>query len=83
MPIKFKLDIMKALKEAGYSSFRIRKEKIFGQSMLTSFRKGEAIITSATLDSLCKILNRQPGDILEYVEEGQTAEEERVEERED
>ena len=68
MAIKYKVDIIKALKDAGYSSYRMRQEKTFGQSILTAFRKGEAI-TWVTLDSLCKILQCQPGDLLEYVED--------------
>lgn len=67
MAIRYKVDIIKELKNAGYSSYRIRQEKTFGQSILTAFRKGEAI-TWVTLDSLCKILHCQPGDLLEYVE---------------
>lgn len=30
MPIKYKIDILEALKEKGFTSYRIRKEKIFG-----------------------------------------------------
>lgn len=73
MAIKYKVDIIKALKDAGYSSYRMRQEKTFGQSILTAFRKGEAI-TWVTLDSLCKILHCQPGDLLEYVEDSITDE---------
>lgn len=43
MAIRYKVDIIKALKDAGYSSYRIRKEKTFGQSILSAFRNGEAI----------------------------------------
>ena len=66
MAIRYKGEIIKALKDAGYSSYRIRQEKTFGQSILTAFRKGEAI-TWVTLDSLCKILRCQPGDLLEFI----------------
>ena len=34
MPIVYKVDIIKALKEAGYSTYRIRKEKILAEASL-------------------------------------------------
>ena len=34
MPIKYKVDVIAALKEAGYNTTRIRKEKIMGEAML-------------------------------------------------
>ena len=37
MPIKYKIEIMKALKDAGYSTYRLRKEKILGEATLQKF----------------------------------------------
>ena len=34
MPIKYRVDVIAALKEAGYNTSRIRKEKIMGEAML-------------------------------------------------
>ena len=34
MPIVYKIDVLSALKEAGYNTTRIRKEKIMGEAML-------------------------------------------------
>lgn len=72
MPIKYKIDILAALKNAGYSSYRIRKEKIFGEATLQKIRKGE-ILTADNLALICKFLNCQPGDILEYVSDDETS----------
>ncbi len=68
MPIKYKINVVKALKEAGYSSYRIRKENIMSQSTLQKFRDGE-IVNADNMALICKLLNCQPGDILEYVED--------------
>ena len=38
MPIKYKIDVIAALKEAGYNTTRIRKEKIMGEAMLQKIR---------------------------------------------
>ena len=68
MPIRYKINVLLALKEKGYSSARIRSENLIGQAYLTQIRKG-IIVSSACLGKLCKLLECQPGDILEYTEE--------------
>ena len=68
MAIKYKIDVLAALKEKGYSTTRIRNEKLMGQSYLQQIRNGE-IVSNACLDTICKLLNCQPGDIIEYVPE--------------
>lgn len=71
MPIKYRIDILAALKAAGYSTYKIRKDKIFAESTLQQFRNGE-IVSTEQLSKLCKLLNCQPGDILEYEPEENT-----------
>lgn len=68
MAIRYKVDIMAKLKEAGYSSTKIREEKLIGQSYLQQLRHGE-LVSWKTLDTICSLLNCQPGDLLEYVKE--------------
>ena len=68
MPIKYKVDVIAALKEAGYNTTRIRKEKIMGEAMLQKIRSGQ-MVSWATLETICELLNCQPGDLLEYVKE--------------
>lgn len=65
MPIKYKIDILAALKEKGYSTYRLRKEKIFNETVIQKFRSNE-LVTGDNLSLLCKLLNCQPGDVLEY-----------------
>lgn len=68
MPIKYKIDVLAALKAAGYNTNRIRKEKLLSESTLQRLRKGE-LINGENLGKLCELLRCQPGDILEYVPE--------------
>lgn len=68
MAIRYKINIIPALKAAGYNTTRIREEKLFGEATLQKFRDEEPI-NFANLNKLCKLLSCQPGDILEYVEE--------------
>ena len=66
MPIKYKINILEALKEKGYNTTRIRKEKILSESTLQAFRSGE-LVSWKNIERLCELLHCQPGDILEYV----------------
>ena len=56
-------------KEKGYSSYRLRQEKLISQAVLQKLRSGKGIIDSRTVEKLCILLNCQPGDIMEYVAE--------------
>ena len=71
MPIRCRLDIIKALKDAGYSSYRIRKETIMGQSTLQRLRVGE-VQSIEIVNRICQLLDCQPGDVIEYVKEDET-----------
>lgn len=68
MPIKYRIDVLTELKNKGYSQNQIRSEKLIGQSYLTQLRHGE-LVSWKTIETLCELLNCQPGDILEYVPE--------------
>lgn len=66
MPVVYKIDVLSALKEKGYSTYRLRKEKILGESVIQQLRNGEAVSWS-NIARLCELLDCQIGDILEYV----------------
>ena len=68
MPIGYKIDILAALKEAGYNTGRIRKEKIMGEAMLQKIRKGK-MVSWSVFEKLCDLLDCQPADLIEYVKE--------------
>ncbi len=68
MPIKYKKNVISALKEAGYNTNTIRKEKLLSEGTLQSLRNGKYISMDA-ISKICKLLNCQPGDILKYEDE--------------
>ena len=74
MPIKYKINVVSALRDAGYSSYRIRMDKILGQSVLTKLRREQGLSFNE-LEIICRLLNCQPGDLLEYVPEDPDEEE--------
>ena len=70
MAIQYKIDVLAELKKKGYSTARIREEKLIGQSYLQQLRHGD-LVSWKTIDTLCRLLECQPGDLVEYVEEPQ------------
>lgn len=57
------------LKEKGWNSTRIRNENLIGQGTLTNLRNGKGGLDHKTIDRICRVLDCQPGDIMEYVPE--------------
>ena len=68
MPLTYKINVLEALKQAGYTTYRLRSEKLIAEASLQKLRKGEMVGT-INLETICKLLNCQPGDILQYVQE--------------
>ena len=66
--LTYKIDVLETLKECGYNTTRLRKEKIVGESAIQLLRKGE-MVGIKTLEKICDILDMQPGDIIKYVED--------------
>ncbi len=58
--------LFKKLQENNITSYIIRKDKIIPQGTLTKLRNNQNVNIS-TIITFCKLLNCQPGDILEYV----------------
>lgn len=67
MPLQYKIDVLAALKEKGYNTNKIRTEGLLSQSTLQKFRNGQGV-SWENLETLCKLLECQPGDLIEYVE---------------
>lgn len=68
MPIKYD-KLLKLLSDNGYTSYRIKKEKLMGQGTLTAIKNGTGGLDAKTISKLCSVFNCQPGDLMEYVED--------------
>ena len=68
MPLQYKIDVLTSLKEKGYNSNRIRTEGLLSQSTLQKFRNNQGV-SWENIETLCKLLDCQRGDFIEYVEE--------------
>jgi putative transcriptional regulator len=70
MPIVYKIEVLEALKARGYTTYKLRQEKLLGEGTLQKLRQGVPV-NAASLDTLCTLLDCQPGDLLEHVRENQ------------
>lgn len=68
MTIVYKTNILSALKEKGYNTTRLRKEKLLAESTIQQLREGK-LVSWANIDRICTLLGCQVGDILEHVQE--------------
>lgn len=68
MPITYKTNILAALKRKGYSTYRLRKEKLLSEATIQAIRNN-ILVSWESIDRICSMLECQPGDILEYKKE--------------
>lgn len=61
----YKFDVLNALKEAGYNTSRLRKEKLLSESSIQSLRR-DKMIGIIALEKICELLDMQPGNIIKY-----------------
>lgn len=62
-----KINILEELKEKGYTTYKLRADKLLSESTITKLRNNSANITLETLDTLCSLLDCDISDIVEYI----------------
>lgn len=72
MAIRYKVDVLAELKKKGYTSTKIREEKLIGQSYLQQLRHRE-LVSWKTLDTICALLDCPAADLIEYVKRTMSA----------
>ncbi len=68
--LTYKFDVLQMLKENGYNTTRLRKEKLLGENAIQSLRRGEMVGIIA-LEKICALLDMQPGNIIKYVHDSE------------
>ena len=66
MPLQWKINVLAALKEKGYNTNKIRTDGLLSQSTLQKFRNNQGV-SWENLETLCRLLECQPADLIEYV----------------
>ena len=65
MPIYARSDVLDLLLEKGYSSYRLREEKLMTPRTMQKIRHGERI-TMNELETICDLLHVQPSKVIEW-----------------
>lgn len=63
--IQYKFDVLERLKASGYTTYKLRKEKIMGEATIQQLREGQ-LVSWANMNTICSLLNCQPGELLEW-----------------
>ena len=66
--LAYKIDVLESLKESGYNTTRLRKEKLLNESAIQYLREGKPVGAKA-LNNICMLLDMQPVNIIKYVED--------------
>jgi DNA-binding Xre family transcriptional regulator len=73
MAIVYKTDVLKALKEKGYTTHAMRNKELMGDSYIGQRQiqqiRDKEIVSIACLDKLCRLLDCKLEDIIEYVKD--------------
>lgn len=68
MPLKYKIDVLDALKSKGLNTNVLRKEKMLSEGVIQALREKKPI-SWANISKICELLHCQPGDIMECVDD--------------
>lgn len=55
------------MKGKNMSIYHLTRDKIIGKATLEKIRKDEGHVDTRSINAICKYLNCQPGDIMEYI----------------
>lgn len=69
MSLVYKIDVLQALKNKGYNTNRLRKEKILSESTIQKLRDNKPI-SWANIAQICELLECQPNYFLENDKKG-------------
>ena len=69
MPMRYD-KLWKQIDKKGLTQYKILKAKIITATTMQKLREGKTV-TTESIAKLCKILECQPGDIMEYVPDDQ------------
>ena len=63
--LQYKINVLEELKQKGYTTYTLRKEKLLGESTILKLRNNLPV-SWENLEVLCGLLDCNIGDIIEY-----------------
>ena len=65
MPLVYKIDVLRTLKQKGYTTYKLRTEKLLSESTIQKLRRKKGVAWD-NLETLCELLDCQPADLIAY-----------------
>ena len=59
--------LIRIFEERGINTYILKRDKILGQATFQAIKNGRGGLDHRSIDRICRSLNVQPGDIMEYV----------------
>ena len=67
--LKYKINIADALERKGFNTYKAKTTKILSQDTLKKLKNEDTNISLESINRICIILDMQPKDLIEYVED--------------
>lgn len=67
--IRFKIDVLEELKKRGYNTNTLRSKRLLSEGAIQKLRGG-GVPGITSIDKICALLKKQPGQILEWIPDG-------------
>lgn len=64
----YKINIADALERKGFNTYKVKTTKILSQNTLNKIKREDTSMSLESLNKICMILDMQPKDLIEYVE---------------
>lgn len=77
MPLVYKIDVLAALKDHGYNTTRLRKEKLLAESTIQKLRDRKPISWD-NIGKICELLECQPNYFIKSVSVKESSQEEKT-----
>lgn len=65
LPLVYKIDVLKALKNEGYTTYKLRHDKLLSESTIQKLRNNKGVAWE-NIETLCMLLDCQPADLIAY-----------------
>lgn len=65
MGLHYKIDVLAALKAKGYTTYKLRQEKLLSESTVQKLRAGVGV-SWENIETLCRLLDCQPDAFMYY-----------------
>lgn len=67
--LRYKINIADALLRKGFNTYKAKTTKVLSQDTLKKLKNDDTNISMESLNRICAILDLQPKDLIEYVED--------------